>query len=103
MRSLSVVVCLLSVYSADAYVRLPYATIPASTSSRRESAVSPNDMESYSSAVSWDWQQVAESVFVEDERPIILFDGHCNLCNGGVNFALDHDPKGEWDVSIIMK
>jgi hypothetical protein len=44
--------------------------------------------------VSWNWEEVALSVFANDDRPVIMFDGQCNLCNGGVNFALDHDPKG---------
>lgn len=108
MRSLPV---LLYVFvTVNAYVRLPFATVP---SSRRapslKSAVSPSDMENYSNAetktenvVSWDWQQVATSVFEEDERPIILFDGLCNLCNGGVNFALDHDPKGALSLSYSI-
>jgi len=26
-----------------------------------------------------------------DSRPIILFDGVCNLCNSFVNFVMDHD------------
>jgi hypothetical protein len=43
---------------------------------------------------SWDWEELASSAFASDDRPIILFDGKCNLCNGGVNFAIDHDPKG---------
>jgi predicted DCC family thiol-disulfide oxidoreductase YuxK len=31
-----------------------------------------------------------------DSRPVILFDGVCNLCHGGVNFVLDTDntPDG---------
>jgi hypothetical protein len=45
-------------------------------------------------ATDWDWESVAKAVFETDKRPIILFDGQCNLCNGSVNFALDHDPKG---------
>lgn len=48
-----------------------------------------------SQSVSWDWKQVATDVFEEDERPIILFDGLCNLCHAGVNFAFDNDPDGE--------
>jgi predicted DCC family thiol-disulfide oxidoreductase YuxK len=28
-------------------------------------------------------------------RAILLFDGVCNLCNGFVNFVLDHDSEGE--------
>ena len=30
-----------------------------------------------------------------DRRPVILFDGVCNMCNGGVNFVLDWDPAGK--------
>jgi predicted DCC family thiol-disulfide oxidoreductase YuxK len=25
---------------------------------------------------------------------LVLFDGVCNLCNGAVNFIIDHDPDG---------
>ena len=25
---------------------------------------------------------------------LVLFDGVCNLCNGAVNFIIDHDPNG---------
>lgn len=47
--------------------------------------------------VDWDWQQMAEDVFAEggDQRPIVLFDGICNLCNGGVNFAIDNDESAK--------
>ncbi|CAK0781790.1 hypothetical protein CVIRNUC_005471 [Coccomyxa viridis] len=33
------------------------------------------------------------AVFATDKRPIVLFDGVCNLCNGGVRFALTQDPQ----------
>jgi hypothetical protein len=42
-----------------------------------------------------DWQNLAEKVFEQDDRPIILYDGVCNLCNGGVNFMLDWDSPNE--------
>ena len=45
----------------------------------------------YAEKVDWDWQQMAIDVFEDDKRPIVLFDGVCNLCNGGVNFAMDQD------------
>lgn len=95
MRSLSVLFCLFTV--VDAYVRLPFAAVRPSSSSSLHSAVSTS--ENAFSTVSWDWQQVAQQVFEKDDRPIILFDGHCNLCNGGVNFALDHDPQGALSVT----
>jgi len=37
---------------------------------------------------------ISDRVFELDQRPVILFDGVCNLCNKGVNLALDWDPKG---------
>jgi predicted DCC family thiol-disulfide oxidoreductase YuxK len=29
-----------------------------------------------------------------DDKPIIVFDGHCALCSGWVRFVIRHDPKG---------
>src|SRR5882757_2020752 len=29
-----------------------------------------------------------------DNRPIIIFDGHCALCSGWARFVLRHDAKG---------
>jgi predicted DCC family thiol-disulfide oxidoreductase YuxK len=29
----------------------------------------------------------------ENSKPIIIFDGICNLCDGFVNFVIDRDPK----------
>lgn len=46
--------------------------------------------------VDWDWEQMARDVFSDDDkRPIVLFDGVCNLCNSGVNFAMDQDEKAK--------
>lgn len=30
---------------------------------------------------------------MENGKPILLFDGHCNLCNGTVDFILKRDKK----------
>jgi len=35
-------------------------------------------------------------------KPIILFDGICNLCNGGVNFAIDHDKTGKFRFASLQ-
>ena len=40
--------------------------------------------------------------FATDKRPVILFDGVCNLCNGGVNFALDMDPPGKLRFAALQ-
>ncbi|XP_024021861.1 DCC family protein At1g52590, chloroplastic isoform X2 [Morus notabilis] len=38
-----------------------------------------------------DWVEATSGFFQNDTRPIMLFDGVCNLCNGGVKFVRDND------------
>lgn len=45
---------------------------------------------------------VTNRVFEGDKRPIILFDGVCNLCNNAVNLALDWDPEGKLRFSALQ-
>jgi len=45
---------------------------------------------------------VLDRVFSEDKRPIILFDGVCNLCNNAVNLALDWDPSGKLRFAALQ-
>jgi predicted DCC family thiol-disulfide oxidoreductase YuxK len=33
---------------------------------------------------------------------LLLFDGVCNLCNGFVNFVLDHDPAGYFHFGALQ-
>ncbi|KAG8379849.1 hypothetical protein BUALT_Bualt07G0132200 [Buddleja alternifolia] len=40
-----------------------------------------------------DWVKETTSFFEQDSRPIMLFDGVCNLCNGGVKFVRDNDRQ----------
>jgi predicted DCC family thiol-disulfide oxidoreductase YuxK len=50
-----------------------------------------------------DWKALAKDVFSgKDKRPVILFDGVCNLCNGGVNFALDNDSIGRFRFASLQ-
>jgi DCC1-like thiol-disulfide oxidoreductase len=44
----------------------------------------------------------AEFFTAEDVRPVILFDGVCNLCNGGVNFILDWDQEGIYRYAALQ-
>ena len=53
----------------------------------------PDSTAEHEALVDWDWKQMSRDVFASDQRPIVLFDGVCNLCNGGVNFAMDQDDK----------
>ena len=41
-----------------------------------------------------DWIEATSSFFEHDSRPIMLFDGVCNLCNGGVRFVRANDKRG---------
>ncbi|CAM6092037.1 unnamed protein product [Calypogeia fissa] len=43
-----------------------------------------------------------DSYFLTDARPVILFDGVCNMCNGGVNFMLDNDKEGKLRFAALQ-
>ncbi|KAF1002729.1 DCC family protein At1g52590, chloroplastic [Apium graveolens] len=45
------------------------------------------------SGVTAEMVKETSSFFQQDSRPIMLFDGVCNLCNGGVKFVRDHDHQ----------
>ncbi|KAL7462958.1 hypothetical protein ACHAXS_003330 [Conticribra weissflogii] len=45
---------------------------------------------------------VLKRVFEKDDRPVILFDGVCNLCNSAVNLALDWDPNGKLRFAALQ-
>jgi predicted DCC family thiol-disulfide oxidoreductase YuxK len=36
------------------------------------------------------------------KQRIVLFDGICNLCNGAINFIIDHDPKGKFKFAALQ-
>lgn len=55
-----------------------------------------------SDAALLDPKAVSSRVFGTDQRPIILFDGVCNLCNNAVNLALDWDPDGKLRFSALQ-
>jgi predicted DCC family thiol-disulfide oxidoreductase YuxK len=37
-----------------------------------------------------------------DDHALLLFDGVCNLCNGFVNFLIDHDPEVRLKVAALQ-
>ncbi|WP_375580530.1 thiol-disulfide oxidoreductase DCC family protein [Marivirga tractuosa] len=39
---------------------------------------------------------------MEEEKPIIFFDGVCNLCNGAINFIIDRDKKGYFKFAPLQ-
>lgn len=38
----------------------------------------------------------------DDTRPIVIFDGLCVLCSGGVQWMLDRDPNGDTRFAVIQ-
>ena len=36
------------------------------------------------------------------QKDVLLFDGVCNLCNGAVNFIIDHDPKAHFKFAALQ-
>lgn len=36
------------------------------------------------------------------DRAVLLFDGVCTLCNGFVNFLIDHDPRARIQVGALQ-
>jgi len=39
---------------------------------------------------------------LEKQKPIIFFDGVCNLCNGAINFIIDRDKKGYFKFAPLQ-
>ncbi|KAL1195321.1 DCC family protein [Cardamine amara subsp. amara] len=64
-------------------------TVPSNAQVRLRVSASANQRTFRRDSV--DWVKETSSFFEEDKRPIMLFDGVCNLCNGGVKFVRDHD------------
>lgn len=50
----------------------------------------------------YDPPTISSRVFASDKRPVILFDGVCNMCNSAVNLALDWDPKGKLRFAALQ-
>ena len=36
------------------------------------------------------------------DRPVVLFDGTCNLCNGAVRFVIAHDRAGHFRFAALQ-
>lgn len=37
-----------------------------------------------------------------ERGPIILFDGHCNLCSGAVRFVIGRDPRAQFRFASLQ-
>ncbi|KAJ9514260.1 hypothetical protein QJQ45_012232 [Haematococcus lacustris] len=47
-------------------------------------------------------QQLQVDDFSQDARPVILFDGVCNLCNSAVDLMLELDPGGSFRLAALQ-
>lgn len=45
---------------------------------------------------------IAKAVFEQDTRPVLLYDGVCNMCNGFVNLFLDIDTDKKFRFSALQ-
>lgn len=45
---------------------------------------------------------IAQRVFESDARPVLLYDGVCNMCNGFVNLFLDVDKDEKFRFSALQ-
>jgi len=83
---------------AESFQFQPFSCVQTSHWSQQSklgSSTDDNNDSTKSKEVDWDWEKMSAEVFANDKRPIVLFDGVCNLCNGGVNFALDRDESAK--------
>ena len=44
----------------------------------------------------------AQRLFLNDQRPVILFDGVCNFCNAYVNTIIDFDPEAQFRFASLQ-
>ncbi|CAI0542204.1 unnamed protein product [Linum tenue] len=78
---------LLAPISGCGPLRRPSAIMQVGRRFATSAALSPSRGETVN------WVEATNSVFEKDSRPIMLFDGVCNLCNGGVRFVRQNDQN----------
>lgn len=47
-------------------------------------------------------RSVGKKIFEIDSRPVVLFDGVCNMCNAFVNQLLDQDTEGIFRLASLQ-
>ncbi|KAI3525125.1 hypothetical protein L2E82_02447 [Cichorium intybus] len=78
--------------ASSARITVPPPIVGVRSTSLRRSAILAN-LSSPPRSEAVDWVEATSSFFEQDTRPIMLFDGVCNLCNGGVKFVRDNDRQ----------
>jgi predicted DCC family thiol-disulfide oxidoreductase YuxK len=70
--------------------------------SRNRPNLAPSKEAYDATAIDWDWKRVADAAFENDKRPILLFDGICNFCNGAVNACIDWDVDEQYRYASLQ-
>jgi len=82
-------------------VRVP-VVLPTSIVSHLAAAIEDDVDVVNDDTLDFDWREAGDKLFIDDERPVILFDGVCKFCNGSVNYALDNDSKGHFRFASLQ-
>lgn len=79
------------------------ASLSSSLENEQLAVPRASSLEQSKNVVDWDWKALAYQVFENDTTPILLFDGLCNFCNGGVNLCLDWDQACYHEDQPLLK
>jgi predicted DCC family thiol-disulfide oxidoreductase YuxK len=79
-----------------------WAILGTSLSRNRPNSFPPSAEIFDASSLDWDWKGVADAAFENDSRPILLFDGICNFCNGAVNACIDWDVDEQYRYASLQ-
>lgn len=60
------------------------------------------DQKSYAQSQQAAVEMTVVDDFATDQRPVILYDGVCNMCNGAVNVMLDWDKTGVCRLAALQ-
>ncbi|CAK9324587.1 unnamed protein product [Citrullus colocynthis] len=65
--------------------------LPSTAKARPRHLIASASLSTATKGETIDWVEATSNFFEKDTRPIMLFDGVCNLCNGGVRFVRAND------------
>jgi predicted DCC family thiol-disulfide oxidoreductase YuxK len=60
------------------------------------------DPKSGGADTSTETDDTVDPVALTREHPVLLFDGVCNLCNGSIQFVIEHDPEATFRFAPLQ-
>jgi len=95
---LAILACAFAAHCLLNYVFVGSSRIPTKSSNSRHASGQQRlaqHSQSLSSAQPADGSKSTfQQLFATDRRPVVLYDGVCNMCNRAVDVAADRDPEG---------